>query len=207
VTLKQILVGSFALSLSLLLDANFAMAQDGLEPVTEINGHAVIAETWDTFTVSIPAGRWDVQRETPDEDHCYIQLTAKSPSKVIVRISLTKGLPSEDPHYENNPNMVNTASLLPVALSIASNDESRIYHSIGTTNLPQYWQPTSRIVVLQEDGMAVNLEACHELNLATGRMMTAVVLTNSKAGQVNEDPTYTDLVFEAYQIVSSIRTK
>lgn len=189
------------------LAATAAWADDDSGPVTEINGHAVTSETWDVFTVSYPAGRWDISVEHPDDDHAYYQLTAKSAHKIVLRISLVKGLPSEDPHYENNPNAVNTATLLPVALSLANNDESRIFHSIGTTNLPDFWEPTSRITVLQDGGMAINLEACHDVNLETGRMLIGLVMTESKAGLVNEDPTYPDFVFEAYQIISSIHIR
>ncbi|MCS7470145.1 hypothetical protein NZK35_26160 [Stieleria sp. ICT_E10.1] len=94
--------------------------------------------------------------------------------------------------------------LLPIVLDIANKDESRIYFSIGTANLPDYWDASTRAIVLMEDQRAIHFEACHQLDEPSGSMVSALVSTQTKAGQVLEDPDYCERVTEAYQIIQNL---
>lgn len=162
---------------------------------------------WDDFSLEYPAGRWRLKVVGEEESSACVMIAPFSEYELTIRLILSRGFPKADAHYLNNPQMLNTSVILAPALELADNDESKIYLTQGSANLHDYWYTTARGMVLVGDGRAIHLEGIHDLNDDTGRAWTALLTTSSAAGQVNQDPAYTALMIDMYQIVRSIRIR
>ncbi len=172
--------------------------------VMEVNGYPATSETVEGLTVHFPAGRWTVETDSIDERRSMVRLIAKSDASIILTLFVTRDMPAADAHYLNHPNFVNTAVLLPLVLDLTNKDESRIFFSVGSANLPDYWDASTRATVLMDDQHAIHVEACHQLH-DSGNMVSALVSTRTRAGQVLEDPDYTSRVVEAYMIIQNLK--
>ncbi len=170
-----------------------------------VYGYQTVPESWDKFTVRYPAGRWNVTKEV-DGNRATFRLESRSVDKIVLQLFFTRGLPKEDAHYDNNPQLVNDAALLPIALAMAGKDESKIVLSVGTVALPEFVGTSSRATVLLEDNRTANLEACNFLvrDEQQSSVALGVVITESVRGQVRQDPEYIQRIAEAYAIIQAI---
>lgn len=191
------LLGSFA-------NAPFLLAEDNVTEAVTIRGRSTVSEAWDAYTVHYPAGRWNLKVDDRSEDRARFQLTPVGGNEILVMISMMKMPVTSDPHYENNPHSMNTATLLAPALELAQQDESRIHFTVGTANLPSGWDTAARAIILMEEGRAVHLEAFHDCHLSTGHFVNVIVMTRSEAGRLNQDPAYLEKIIEAYEMIQRI---
>ena len=116
------------------------------------------------------------------------------------------GMPEHDANYESNPQVADDAAILPMTLEIANQDASKISMCIGAVALPEFVGTSSRATVLLNDTDVINLEVCNFLvpNGDDSQLLLAVVITNSKRGEVNQSPEYTATVAEASAIIQTI---
>lgn len=170
-----------------------------------INGRPTTSKTWDAYTVFYPAGRWELQVKQESEQRSYLELKPMGSHDIVLQVALMRLEARSDPHYENNPQMFNHSVLLPAALELANKDESKIFMTAGQVVVPSGWYPSSRAIVLIGENRAIQLEACHDCNLPTGHFVSVIIMTKSEAGQVNQDPAFTDKLLEAYGIIQMIR--
>jgi hypothetical protein len=170
-----------------------------------INGRPTTSKTWDAYTVFYPAGRWELQVKQEGEQRAFLELKPMGSNDIVLQVSLMRLEARNDPHYENNPQMFNHSVLLSPALELANNDESKIFMTAGQVVVPSGWYPSSRATVLMGENRAIHLEACHDCNLPTGHFVSVIIMTKSEAGQVNQDPAFTDKLLEAYGVIQMIR--
>lgn len=177
------------------------------EEENEIYGYPAASEEWDEFTLNYPAGRWSLEKIEEKEDQVIYKLSSKKNPTINLNVSFTRGLPTEDPQYDKNPNMTNVAVLLPVAQQLSGGDDSKVLFSTGTINLPAYTDTSSRATVLLEGNNVLNMEAGHFLlpeEDNQSRLAIAIVFTQSQRGQIDDSPEYPELVAEAYAIIAGI---
>ncbi|MCA9212250.1 MAG: hypothetical protein KDB27_04225 [Planctomycetales bacterium] len=171
----------------------------------EINGRPAKRYAWDDFEIWYPPQRWHIEERSISDGRQFVQLTANGADKVSVQFFLFTKMPEADSDYLNHPQMFSTSLILESALSIAENDESRIYNGVGIANLPGHWDTTSRMTAIAKDNTLVTFDACHQFAQHTGCILAAVVTTTSKPGHLNQDPNYTELVAEAYEMIQTAR--
>ncbi|MCC9607328.1 hypothetical protein LOC68_13335 [Blastopirellula sp. JC732] len=177
------------------------------EEENEIYGFPAASKEWDVFTLNYPAGRWTIETLEKAENRRIFKLTSTVNQSISLTVIFSRGLPTTDPFYENNPNMTNVAVLLPIAQKMAAGDDSKILFSTGTANLPAYSDTTSRVAILMEEENVVNMEACHFLlpeEDDQSKLAIAIVTTASQRGKVDDSPESPKLVQEAYAIVQGI---
>lgn len=162
---------------------------------------------WHEFTVPYPSERWELKVVQADDKRTLLLLNPKLETGLVVQLGLIRDIPKVDEKYLENPHMASIACVLSPALDIANNDESRIFLSTGTAATPAGWGTSSRATVLLEGGAAIHLEGFHEVNPQRGLMLTAIVRTESRAGDVDQRPEHAAQIKEAYEIVRRIRTE
>lgn len=170
----------------------------------KIQGHPTVSKRWGAYEVHYPAGRWELEVEEDEKDRARFMLHPMSNNDVVLQVMMMRIEVGPDPHYENHPQLFNNAIVLPVVQELADGDESRIHLTAGAAITPSGWYASSRATVLLAPDRAIHIESCHDSHLPTGHFVTALVMTRSQAGQINQDPAFTQKILEAYEIIQSI---
>ncbi|TWT33005.1 hypothetical protein [Blastopirellula retiformator] len=177
------------------------------EEENEIYGYPAVSKEWDDFTLNYPKGRWKLEKLEEQENQVSYKLTSKANPTISLSVSFTRGLASEDPQYDKNPNMTNIAVLLPAVQELTGGDDAKVIFSTGIVNLPAYSDTSARAAVLLEENVVLNMEACHFLlpkEENQSKLAIAIVFTSSKRGEIEESPEYPQIVAEAYAIIEGI---
>lgn len=164
---------------------------------------------WQGFSFEYPETGWKLEPLDNDEHIMNVRLTSEREPYLGIVLTLRDDMATSDESYDKNPAMVSIAFGLPIALNLAQKQEDRIALTFAQMNFDEHWELAARFQINDTEGLGFQIvEAFHYFPESVEQMaVLGAVVSRGQKGDVKEDPAYYNYIYQAYNIIQSIKVK
>ncbi len=163
---------------------------------------------WHNFSLEYPMTLWTLEVLENQAHTQNIKLTSKREQPLSIMLTLRDDMPVPDDKYYDNPAAVSSAVGLPIALKLADKHEERISINFAQINFEEHWQLATLFSINNpETNLVQNVTAFHYFPEVEHHAVLGAILSTSKKGELVEDKKYYDFLYQAYDILLSIKMK
>ncbi len=163
---------------------------------------------WHNFSLEYPMTFWTLEILENQAHTQNIKLTSKREQPLSIVLNLRDDMPIPDDKYYDNPAAVSSAFGLPIALKLADKHEERISVTFAQINFAEHWQLAAFFSVNNpENNIVQHIKAFHYFPETEHHGVLGAILSTTKKGELVNDKKYYDFLYQAYDILLSIKVK